>query len=383
MNIGAVLRKLGGIPRRINDAMYDEDPIMRERTTRIKLGDDLGEADLPTGEIEEVGKGPRRPSRLSQALGDMARGAFVAASNPTPGKIGTAADIFGAMGAVRDDRREQDLLAMQMDRQRRKDAMDERLNNAKARSYEAEADLDQWRSQQTVKGRNRSPSIFEQYQEAYKYLIEQKNPDGSPMYSPEDAHQEAYSIVAKTPHPGRYNLKTPGTTDAERNTQFRKWSSSPELQSQYPTFPQYWDSLGIGQSKASDASKKTAAEQEKKAWFNPRFINSKDGTVQAVRVQRDSLSPIALPVLTDTNKPLEFPVRKPAAPKPTRARYRYTTDKDGVEWRENIDDINDRVKTGVIRRVPGKKSDGIDLTQALGGSGSPDDPMNVRNLRKK
>lgn len=151
-----ILRAIGSLPGRLEGAMYETEPIFRERrnmgSMRIPgIGGEDEEFTPGTGEMEEVGK--RRTGRMSKfgsfvqnQLPEIIRAGVVAAGSPTPGAIGSAQDIFGALKAVGDDRNRRDMLRYQMQRQAEEDAMKRaefeqgsRLNDARIKDYEAQA----------------------------------------------------------------------------------------------------------------------------------------------------------------------------------------------------------------------------------------------------
>lgn len=151
-----ILRAIGSLPRRLEGAMYEEEPIFRPRrntgSMRIPgIGGEDEEFTPDTGEMEEVGKRRTgRPSKfgsfVQNQLPEMIRAGVVAAGSPTPGAVGTAQDIFGALKAVGDDRSRRDMLRYQMERQSEEDAMkraefeqSSRLNDARIKDYEAQA----------------------------------------------------------------------------------------------------------------------------------------------------------------------------------------------------------------------------------------------------
>lgn len=282
-SLAGILRFMGGIPGRMREAQYEHEPVYRERRESLDLGDDLGEADFPTGDLEPVGE--KRTGKLSkfgkftkEALPQILRGALVAAANPTPGKVGTAADIFGAIGAVGEDKQNRDMLAYKIERQLEQDNMDRRLNEAKARDYEAQADYNQWRTQQAVTGKQGKPippSKLDMYKEAFQYYKGRG-------YSDEDAHVEARSIALGTPSPELFNNRTPTTESAQRNAEYKKWSESQELRAKFPTFELYWESLGIGKSKAQDAGAVEGAKAEAKAPYFLRTLRGPDKYYQAI-----------------------------------------------------------------------------------------------------
>lgn len=151
-SLAALARIFGNIPRRINDAMYEEDPILRERVRRetIRMPGPFGEpteseVDIPTGEPETAGLGPKRLSKFGvfakQALPEILRGGIIAASNPTRGQVGTAGDIFGALGAVREDREGRQMRDVAMQRQQRQDAQGADYNRARTANLDAETEL--------------------------------------------------------------------------------------------------------------------------------------------------------------------------------------------------------------------------------------------------
>lgn len=151
-----ILRAIGSLPGRLEGAMYETEPIFRPRrntgSMRIPgIGGEDEEFTPGTGEMEEVGK--RRTGRMSKfgsfvqnQLPEIIRAGVVAAGSPTPGAIGSAQDIFGALKAVGDDRNRRDMLRYQMQRQAEEDAMKRaefeqgsRLNDARIKDYEAQA----------------------------------------------------------------------------------------------------------------------------------------------------------------------------------------------------------------------------------------------------
>lgn len=379
-SLAGILRFMGGIPGRMREAQYEHEPVYRERRERLDLGDDLGEADFPTGDLEPAGE--KRTGRLSkfgkftkEALPQILRGALVAAANPTPGKVGTAADIFGAIGAVGEDKQNRDMLAYKIQRQLEQDNMDRRLNDAKARDYEAQADYNQWRTQQAVTGKQGKPippSKLEMYKEAYKYY---KNELG---YSDEDAHVEARSIALGTMSPELYNKRTASTDQAQMNRELEKYRNSPELQQQYPTFEEYYKSLGIGKAKASTAEEVARSTAKGKLDYRvPDILKDAGGYFQSSVSLGPDGKPTrsASPLRDNTGRQLTPP--KPSGGKPPRARYRFETDKDGVQWRINVDNPAEKVKTGVEKKVSGGESQDLRerLIQSLtGGKSTKEQP---------
>lgn len=321
MNFLRLLEQIGRAhargARAINDAMYDEDPILRERKERIDLGPGLGESDVPTGDMETVGFGPKRPSKLNRVLGEAARGAIVAARNPTRGQIGTAGDIFGAMGAVEDDTRARSDRQMALSRQAEKDAMDRRIGEARAKDLEAQAEYNQWRTTQTKTGKANAPSQVEQYQAIYNHLAGLKRADGSPQIPPEQLHPETVSILNRQAHPAVYNVQNAKTLNAAQIAQQRKWSESPELQSQFPKFEDYWNSLGISTANASTIAEAATAKNKADLPFKRKqIINSSTG------FKTFGLSPEGVPTnetvpITSEGKPT-VPYVKPPAPQRPR-----------------------------------------------------------------
>jgi hypothetical protein len=145
----SILRGIGSVPRRINDAMYDDDPILQERRGEIPfpagLGAEESVAEVPTGEYEEVGRKNRRPSFLGKFIGEGLRGAAIGLARPSTGN--TAQDIGQTMLAVGDDRmaREDrvDSKAERMFRLRRQaqqDAENSQLHAAQIDNYRALAE---------------------------------------------------------------------------------------------------------------------------------------------------------------------------------------------------------------------------------------------------
>lgn len=321
MNFLRLLEQIGRAPvrgaRAINDAMYDEDPILRERKERIDLGPGLGESDVPTGDMETVGFGPKRPSRLGNVLSEAARGAVVAARNPTRGQIGTAGDIFGAMGAVEDDTRARSDRQMALSRQAEKDAMDRRLNESRARENEAQADYAQWRTTQVKTGKDVKPSQVEQYDTIYKHLESLKNPDGSPQIPTNQLHPETVSILNRQAHPAVYNVQNAKTLNAAQIAQQRKYQESPELQQKYPSFQEYWDSLGISKAAASTVAETTTAKKKAEApWMRPQIVNTKTGFTTVDRDTEGKPRNNLVPMMQGGEQAQSFV--KPAAPQRPR-----------------------------------------------------------------
>lgn len=99
--------------------------------------------------LSRIGSGVRR------AAPEMIRGALVAAANPTRGAVGTAGDIFGAIGAVEDDRmarmerqRQREMQELEMRRRMEDDAREAALNEARIREANARAEYQQRRGTQ-------------------------------------------------------------------------------------------------------------------------------------------------------------------------------------------------------------------------------------------
>lgn len=162
-SIGSILRTLGSVPRRIRDAQYEDDP-MQDSSGTIPVLIEGEEVRIP---IPDEMRGGAPPGKKRSKFGDFVqdglpeiiRGGVVAASSPTRGHVGSAGDIFGALRAVGEDKTERDMLSMQIRRQHEQDAMKRRLDEAHARNYESQADLNEWRTQQTKTGKDKRDPI--------------------------------------------------------------------------------------------------------------------------------------------------------------------------------------------------------------------------------
>lgn len=94
-------------------------------------------------------------SAIKRAAPEMIRGAIVAAANPTRGAVGTAGDIFGAIGAVEDDKmarierqRQREMQEMELRRKAEEDAQQAALNEARINEYKTRAEYNQRRGTQ-------------------------------------------------------------------------------------------------------------------------------------------------------------------------------------------------------------------------------------------
>ncbi len=100
----------------------------------------------------------------SGALPEMLRAGIVAAANPTRGAVGTAGDIFGALGAVEEDRlrrqemaRQREMQQLALERQAEEDVRDAALNDARIAEYRTRAEYNTRRGM-PGQGRQAAPS---------------------------------------------------------------------------------------------------------------------------------------------------------------------------------------------------------------------------------
>jgi len=352
MNFLRLLEQIGRAPvrgaRAINDAMYDEDPILRERKERIDLGPGLGESDVPTGDMETVGFGPKRPSRLNNVLSEAARGAIVAARNPTRGHIGTAGDIFGAMGAVEDDTRARSDRQMALNRQAEKDAMDRRLNESRARENEAQADYAQWRTTQAKTGRSVAPDRLEVYTKAYDHAISQgAEPEAAKRWATEIAlgQRDSYNANSRDP---KQNL-------ARAEDALARGEISPE---------EYQARVDRIQSALKASAQNT--EEGKRIGKGVPFIRGKN-------VVTDKGAKNYFPPTMDPNTGKTYggtmgdevlyqpPVKKPAQRQPPRDRIETKIGEDGKAYNVNKDTNKAVPVEGYTPKVTGAKKKGLNL----------------------
>lgn len=352
--LASILRMLGGIPGRLDEAQYEHTPEYRERMARMDLGEDLGEADVPTGDMEPVGE--KRTGRLSKfgnftkgVLPEMLRGALVAASNPTPGKVGTAGDIFGAIGAVSDDKQNRDMLQYKIDRQLEQDAMDRRLNEAKARDYEAQADFNQWRTQQavTAKPKAEKPTKSQQVDEQIGLFrrVMKRDPNERELQTILGTHGPQYDVRGEESVWAQLLAKA--STPEERDAVLAQQAAAAKR---------------IAEAKSSGTAK------GRLAYPVPKILKGANEYFQ----QDVSLGP-------DDKVKADYKGTGVATPKPAprqapKPRYRLETDKDGKQWRINIDNPSDKVETGIEKKVGGSSQSDLrkELTEKLLGGGKPD-----------
>ena len=252
----------------------------------------------------------------SGALPEMLRAGIVAAANPTRGAVGTAGDIFGALGAVEDDRlrrqemaRQRELQQLAIQRQAEEDARDAALNDARIAEYRTRAEFNTRRgTQQIAKGV--PPTKLQLYKEAFDHYKGRG-------FSDEDAHIEARSIALGTPSPELFNKRTATTDAAQRNRELEKWRSDPNLQQQFPKFEDYYKSTGIGASMADTAGQVVTAKKEAEAPFTIRTLRGPDKYFQSLFEKGPDGKPKWkwVEATTSDGKPVETP--KPAPRQPT------------------------------------------------------------------
>lgn len=366
--LATILRFMGGIPGRLNEAQYEHDPVYRERMARLDLGEDLGEADVPTGDLEPMGE--KRTGRLSKfgkftkgALPEILRGALVGASNPTPGKVGTAADIFGAIGAVGEDKQNRDMLSYKIQRQLEQDAMDRRLNDAKAKDYEAQADYNQWRTQQAVTGRGakpEKPSRSDQVDEQIALFrrVMKRDPNERELQTMLGTHGPQYDVRGEETVWAQLLQKA--QTPEERNAILEQQAAAAKR---------------IAEAKSSGSAK------GKLDYAVPKILRGASEYFE----MRPSVG--ADGKVATEYKGTGVQTAKPSAGKPPRARYRFWVDPEtNEEWREDIDS-GVKNKTGRIVKPKGKAKDiRSELINRLIGGGEPSpqptqpksDPLKIR-----
>lgn len=206
--------------------------------------------------------------RIGQAAPEIIRGGIVAAANPTRGAVGTAGDIFGAIGAVEEDRmareeraRRRAMQELALRRQAEEDQRQAALNEARINEYKTRAEYNQRRGTQQAE-KSVSPSKLQIYKDANEYYK-------GLGFSDEDAHVEARSIALGTPSPELYNKRTPSTDAAQMNRALEEWRSNPDLQGQYQNFQEYYKSLGISAAKAGTSADVARARAEGTAEGKP------------------------------------------------------------------------------------------------------------------
>jgi len=363
MNFLRLLEQIGRAPvrgaRAINDAMYDEDPILRERKERIDLGPGLGESDVPTGDMETVGFGPKRPSKLNRVLGEAARGAIVAARNPTRGQIGTAGDIFGAMGAVEDDTRARSDRSRELGRQAEKDAMDRRLNESRARENEAQADYAQWRTTQAKTGRSVAPDRLEVYKKAYDHAISQ----GAEH---EAAKRWATEISLGQRDSYNANSRDPKQNLARAEDALARGEISPE---------EYQARVDRIQAALKSSAENTAAG--KRIGTGPPMIRGKN--ILTDQGGKNYFPPVMDPATgkvyggTIDEKPLyQVPMKKFAPRQPQRDRIETKIGEDGKAYNVNKDKNTAVPIEGFTPKVTGTKKKGLNLAGDAAALGTSD-----------
>jgi len=309
----------------------------------------------------------------SGALPEMIRAGLVAAASPTRGAVGTAGDIFGALGAVDEDRQRRQEMARQrqvqqlgLERQAEEDARAEQLNNARVEEYQTRADYNKRRgTQQSAKGV--PPTKLQIYKEAFDHYKGQG-------FSDDDAHVEARSIALGTASPELYNKRTPSSDSAQLNRELDTWRKDPALQEQYPKFEDYYKSIGIGASKADTAGQVTTAK--KKAEI-PFLIKRPIAGDDQYYDQKITLNPEGTGV--DVSYPATgIKTRQSSPGKPPRPRIQVITGDDGKAYRVPVDGGTATPVEGFTpRKVGGGKSDDLkqQLIQSLTGGGASPKPQ--------
>lgn len=307
MGLASILRMLGGIPGRLNEAQYEHSPEYRERMAQLDLGEDLGEADVPTGDLEPMGE--KRTGRLSKfgkftkgAMPEMLRGALVAAANPTPGKVGTAADIFGAIGAVSEDKNNRDMLSYKIGRQLEQDQMDRRLNEAKARDYEAQADLNQWRTQQTVAGRGAKPEKPTKSQQVDEQValfrrVMKREPNERELQTMLGTHGPQYDVrgeetvwaqlLQKATTPEERNAILEQQAAAERKKASAKSAGTAEGKAPFMRPFAFNTDAGAKLVRPSFMNGKLSGVEEQDVAFNPRKAAPRKATASDEKLSRE------------------------------------------------------------------------------------------------
>lgn len=284
---------------------------------------------------------------VKRAAPEMIRGALVAAANPTRGAVGTAGDIFGAIGAVEDDRmarmdrqRQREMQALEIRRKMADDAREAALNEARIAELNQRAEYHKRRGIQQAAGKVVPPSKLQMYNEAFDHYK-------GKGFSDEDAHVEARSIALGTPSPELYNKRTASSDAGQMNRELENWRKDPKLQEQFPKFEDYYKSIGIGASKADTTAQVTTAKKKAEIPFLIRRPIAGDDQYYD---QKITLNP------EGTGAQVSYPAtgiktRQPAPAKTPRDRYHYSTDENGIEWRINTETGE---KTEVLKKkVPG------------------------------
>jgi hypothetical protein len=176
----------------------------RQPGVPVPFGDD-GPIELPPP--EETRPGPEeRTGRLSGfgkftkgVLPEILRGAMVGASS-NGGE--NARGVLGAMNAVAEDRQNRDALQMQMRRQAEQDAMKQaefqdrrQLHGAQMRNYDAQARERGARADSLATTKAAKPTQNEVFQGFLKQMMEAKDADGEPLYTPEEAQNRAAALT--------------------------------------------------------------------------------------------------------------------------------------------------------------------------------------------
>ena len=113
---------------------------------------------------------------LKRSAPDILRAGLVAAANPTRGAVGTAGDIFGAIGAVDEDRqrriaqqREQERQILAAQRQAEEDERAAQLNEARIEEARTQAEYNTRRGTQQ-QGKGVPPTKLQIYKESIDHF---------------------------------------------------------------------------------------------------------------------------------------------------------------------------------------------------------------------
>ncbi|HUQ91087.1 MAG TPA: hypothetical protein VM120_05340 [Bryobacteraceae bacterium] len=182
MNLGAILSRFKRIPSALEELRYEHRPVdIIRKGTREDVFDIPGidggpgvptAVDLPTDQIEQEQVRTGAPSKfgtfVKQGLPAMLRAGIVAAGSPTPGQVGTAGDIFGALRVVEGDQNNRNIMQMEIQRRHRQEAMQDQMQQAKLGEVNATAGLRQAQAEAVRAPKPSKLTRGQEYDELYR-----------------------------------------------------------------------------------------------------------------------------------------------------------------------------------------------------------------------
>jgi hypothetical protein len=360
MRLIDLLKKIGSIPGRLEELQYEHTvPVERQPDVPMDLGGE--EIMAPPPELTRPGA-PVRTGRLSrfgqfmqQGLPEIVRGAVVAASSPTPGAVGTAGDIFGALGAVDRDRQERSDRLFQRGRIMEQDATRQRLDAARALESEADAAMKWNRAGQEIGGRRGA----QRFEEVYDQAFQRAKKAGL-----EDSEAHGHAMAAWSRNPTGYIKAEPRSLDAFKATLQAQFARGEIDETEYQAAIKR-----IAEAESSIAKAKAGGTAQGKAENTP-VADKLTPTFKGLVWSRPPLATATGKVLREgsMSEPVaQPPERKAPPPRPSRPRYRFETDDQGRKVRINVDTNETEVVPNFTPKPTGKTAtNDVALFQALG-----------------